>query len=76
MRYDKLRIFKELSLVFTMVIMLLLFALQAAAEEPLFLKSSFPDGFRLKEPVKFYNAENLYEYINGQAVFYFSYGFK
>ena len=59
-----------------MVVIILLFALQAGADEPRFLKSSFPDGFSLKEPVKFYDAENLYEYINGQAVFYFSYGFK
>ena len=47
-----------------------------SAEEPLFLKESFPGGFSLKEPVKFYDAGNLYEYINGQAVFYLSYRFN
>ena len=46
------------------------------AEKALFLKDTFPDGFKLKEPVRFYDPGNLYEYIDGQAVFYISYGFK
>ena len=48
----------------------------AGAEEALFLKDTFPDGFKLKVPVRFYNQGDLYEYIDGQAVFYISYGFK
>ena len=47
-----------------------------AGENALYLKGSFPDGFKLKDPVRFYNSGDLYEYINGQAVFYISYGFK
>ncbi len=47
----------------------------AAAEEAKFLKETFPGGFKAKEPVAFYDQGNLYEYINGQAVFYLSYGF-
>lgn len=48
----------------------------AGAEKALFLKDTFPDGFKLKEAVRFYNQGDLYEYIDGQAVFYISYGFK
>lgn len=48
----------------------------AYAEEPRFLKETFPGGIKLKEPVAFYDASNLYEYINGQAVFYLSYQFS
>jgi hypothetical protein len=44
------------------------------SEEAQFLKQT-PEGFTLKEPVSFYNRNNLYEYIDGQAVFYNSYGF-
>ncbi|MFA6471207.1 MAG: DUF6599 family protein [Candidatus Latescibacterota bacterium] len=44
------------------------------SEEALFLKNP-PESFTLKEPVSFYNRDNLYEYIDGQAVFYNSYGF-
>jgi len=43
-------------------------------EEAQFLKQ-VPDTFTAKEPVSFYNRNNLYEYIDGQAVFYNSYGF-
>jgi len=49
---------------------------RARAEEPRFLKQTFPGGFKLKEPVKFYDSGNLYEYIDGQAVFYLSYRFR
>lgn len=45
------------------------------AEEPQFLKPSFPDGYTRSEEVRYYNPGNLYEYINGQAVFYLSYKF-
>ncbi len=58
-------------------VLILSCALNAAgAEKALFLKDTFPDGFKLKEPVRFYNQGDLYEYIDGQAVFYISYGFK
>ena len=52
------------------------FALAAGADEPRFLKKSFDGGITLKEDVVIYSSETLYEYINGQAVFYLSYGFK
>lgn len=51
-------------------------AFDASAQTPRFLKETFPGGFKLKEPVKFYDTGNLYEYIDGQAVFYLSYQFK
>ncbi len=46
------------------------------AEEPRFLMDRFDGGFKLIEPVEFYSPRNLYELINGQAVFYLSYGFS
>jgi hypothetical protein len=58
------------------VLLALVPVLTAEAEEALFLGKSFPDGFALKEDVRFYDQGNLYEYIDGQAVFYISYGFK
>jgi len=58
------------------LLVLLLTGFRAHAEEPQFLKQTFPGGFKLKEPVKFYDAGNLYEYIDGQAVFYISYRFR
>ncbi len=39
------------------------------------LPDSFPGGFKLTRPVADYNPQNLYELIDGQAVFYLSYGF-
>jgi len=64
-------------LIFAAVFVMLAGALStAAAEEALFLKPNFPGGFKLKDTVAFYNPGNLYEYIDGQAVFYLSYGFK
>ena len=67
--------YRTLPVVITAVFMLLSTSVNAGAEEPRFIKKSFPDGFRLKESVRFYDPGNLYEYIDGQAVFYFSYGF-
>lgn len=58
------------------VLALFLVSVRIEAEEPRFLKPPFPDGFSQKEPVKFYDPGNLYEYINGQAVFYLGYRFK
>jgi len=39
------------------------------------LSEQFPDGFKVTKPVEYYDPGNLYELINGQAVFYLSYGF-
>ena len=44
------------------------------SEEAQFLKA-VPEGFTAKETVAFFNRNTLYEYINGQAVYYNSYGF-
>lgn len=58
-------------------LVIILWSIQpAGAEEAHFIKQTFPGGFSLKEPVVFYGPQALYEYINGQAVFYLSYGFK
>ncbi len=43
-------------------------------ETPLLIDLS-QEGFTLTKPVAFYNPGNLFELINGQAVFYLSYGF-
>jgi len=56
--------------------LLCILSVAAAAGEARFLKPTFPGGFKTKEDIKFYDRGNLYEYINGQAVFYLSYGFK
>jgi len=69
-------LYKILPVIITAVFMLLATFAGAGAEEPRFIKKSFPGGFNIKEPVKFYDPQALYEYINGQAVFYLSYGFK
>lgn len=55
-------------------ILLIVAAAVTAGETAQFLKT-IPQGFTSKEPVAFYNRNNLYEYIDGQAVFYNSYGF-
>ena len=39
------------------------------------LPDTFEGGFKLARPVEYYNPQNLYELIDGQAVFYQSYGF-
>jgi hypothetical protein len=49
-------------------------AAAAFSEEAQFL-AQVPGGFTAKEPLSFYNRNTLYEYIDGQAVFYNSYGF-
>ncbi|MFC1528980.1 DUF6599 family protein [Candidatus Latescibacterota bacterium] len=68
-------IFRKLPLVFIATTVLMILSFQSGAEEARFLKKTFPDGIKLKEDVKFYDPGNLYEYINGQAVFYLSYKF-
>lgn len=52
----------------------LLAAAFGSAEEAQHLRQP-PAGFTAKGPVAFYDRGNLYEYIDGQAVFYLSYGF-
>lgn len=59
----------------TLAVLMLTVSMTAAAAEPQFIKESITGGFTLKEPVKLYDAGSLYEYINGQAVFYLSYRF-
>jgi len=54
---------------------LLLMTVTADTQETSFLPQELPDGFTLTKPVAFYNPGNLFELINGQAVFYLSYGF-
>ncbi len=61
------------AILITAAAMLALIA-SAFAEESVYLKA-VPGGFTAKAPVSFYNRGNLYEYIDGQAVFYNSYGF-
>ncbi len=39
------------------------------------LPDTFEGGFKLTRPIEYYNPQNLYELIDGQAVFYLSYGF-
>lgn len=39
------------------------------------LPEQFPDGFKVTKPMEYYDPGNLYDLINGQAVFYLSYGF-
>lgn len=47
----------------------------AHTETTQMLPEKLPDGFNLTQPVAFYNSGNIFELINGQAVFYLSYGF-
>jgi hypothetical protein len=49
-------------------------AMSSPAEEARFL-TQVPNEFTAKVPVAFYNRNTLYEYIDGQAVYYNSYGF-
>ena len=50
-------------------------AISAKSDEKQLLPEQFSDGFKLTKPVAFYDPGNLFELINGQAVFYLSYGF-
>lgn len=56
-------------------ILLLAFSFNAFAEEFIYLTEKIGD-YSLIEPAVVYSQKDLYEYIDGQAVFYFSYGFK
>ena len=72
MKYDTRSALTDYILV---ALVLMLTAVPVIADEAQYLKDSFEDGFTRKEPVRLYDQGNLYEYINGQAVFYISYGF-
>lgn len=58
------------------IIALVLCSAPAAQSETTVLTETLPGGFMLSGPVAFYNPGNLFELINGQAVFYLSYGFS
>ena len=45
-------------------------------DDPVFLVKDFPDGIVQEQPTALFDEGNLYEYINGQAVFYLGYQFK
>jgi hypothetical protein len=47
-----------------------------ATAADLSLPDTFPGGFSRTKAVEFYNKGNLFELINGQAIFYLSYGFE
>ncbi|MFC1608024.1 DUF6599 family protein [Candidatus Latescibacterota bacterium] len=72
MKYDTT---SALSGFFLMTLILVVTAVPVVADDTQYLKESMGDGFSRKEPVRLYDQGNLYEYINGQAVFYISYGF-
>jgi hypothetical protein len=44
--------------------------------DPLFPKPGFSAGWLLDGPIKYYDRETLFEYINGEAEIYFPYGFE
>ena len=62
---------------FVLCIIFLVFCtpIHAQTETVSLLPEKLGDGFKLTRPVAFYNSGNLFELINGQAVFYLSYGF-
>ncbi len=63
--------------ILSLVLMAALFSGIGMAEaDGALLKKDLGGGITLKEDVKTYGPETLYEYINGQAVFYLSYKFK
>ena len=68
---------KRLSWCFVLLIFLIALngTISFGQEKVLFLDATL-NGFTRAEDVRFYDGSNLYEYINGQAVFYISYGFK
>lgn len=67
--------FKKYSVLHTafFAVLLILFSTVSVTAE--LLQEQLPDGFKLSKPVEFYDSGNLFELINGQAVFYLSYGF-
>ena len=63
---------------FVLCILFLIFctSIQAQTVTAPLLPENLPDGYKLTRSVAFYNPGNLFELINGQAVFYLSYGFQ
>ena len=51
-------------------------AAAGAGEKPVLPPSGFAPGWVLEGPIKNYTADDLFEYINGEAELYFQYGFK
>ncbi|MFC1541452.1 DUF6599 family protein [Candidatus Latescibacterota bacterium] len=66
----------KFSVAFTVFIILFCAVVTAQSTEKQLLPESFEGGFKLTKPVAFYDPGNLFELINGQAVFYLSYGFE
>ncbi len=58
------------------IIALVLCSAPAVQSETTVLTETLPGGFKLSGTVAYYNQGNLFELINGQAVFYLSYGFS
>lgn len=75
MNYFRTRTLLILLTVATTISMILCMAISAQSEEKQLLPEQFSDGFKLTKPVAFYDPGNLFELINGQAIFYLSYGF-
>ena len=69
------KMFLPTHIVFTALFIILFSSISAESVEKQLLPEQFPDGFKLTKPVAYYNPGNLFELINGQAVFYLSYGF-
>ena len=61
--------------VFTTLLIYLCMTISTKSAVAQILPEQFPDGFKVTKPVEYYDPGNLYELINGQAVFYLSYGF-
>jgi len=66
---------KHLAVLSVFIFLFIVSALPGASEDSL-LGGDLPGGFKLTRPVAFYNPGNLFELIDGQAVFYLSYGFR
>ncbi len=75
MNYIRTKTLLILLTVVATISMILCTAISAKSDEKQLLPEQFSDGFKLTKPVAFYDPGNLFELINGQAVFYLSYGF-
>ncbi len=75
MNYIRTKTLLILLTVVATISMILCTAISTKSDEKQLLPEQFSDGFKLTKPVAFYDPGNLFELINGQAVFYLSYGF-
>jgi len=75
MSYRRIKKLLILLTVVTTISLIFCTATSAQSDEKQLLSEQFPDGFKLTKPVAFYDSGNLFELINGQAIFYLSYGF-